>query len=118
MSHSGSNQISDALRRALVRATTSDIEFSEEVLALHPDSTEEKVGCRPSAVCGVRLPSNARVAYVRARDESGPYWYVRVASDQTGPNEHIVTSENVARSMVLRELRRHFLADETDDDTA
>lgn len=94
----------DRLRRALQLAEENDLLFSEEEVAVHPDSDEVKIGVRPISARGVPIPRSSGVVFVRARDESGSYWYVR-APDRA---EETVSSEQEAVRAVLQALRRRY----------
>lgn len=56
----------------LLNATVEDITFVEEILSLHPDSADVKVGLRPR-VRGTPLP-DFTVTCVRGVDSKGIYW--------------------------------------------
>ena len=99
----------EKLRRALRVAAPADIEFSEENLQVHSQRRKTNVGCRPIAVCGIPLPLDIEVVYVRVLDESGRYWYVRSSEDATVPKEVLAASEAEARQAVLGELQRIYL---------
>ena len=111
MSNCRENPVSEELRSALSLAVSSDVEFSEESLEVHRQRVETKVGRRPIAVCGVPLPLDLGVVYVRARDQSGPYWYVILSGNSAPEAEDLVPSEEEARQAVLQELKRRYLGE-------
>jgi hypothetical protein len=96
------------LAHALRDATELDVVYEEERLVVHGSDASAKVGCRPIAVRGVPVPRPPLVAYVRAEDVRGEYWYVLDWSKggASGPhNETFVDSEEEAKSLVLARLR-------------
>jgi hypothetical protein len=93
-----------ALRAALCRAQTDDVEYSEHDIRVHSDRREVKTGYKPIAVLGHAIPPQVVVAYVEGADGGGPFWYV--VSSVGGPQREIeATSREAARTIVLGELR-------------
>jgi hypothetical protein len=96
------------LAHALRDATEVDVLYEEERLVVHASDASTKVGCRPIEVRGVPVPRPPLVAYVRAEDVRGEYWYVLDRSKVGAAGKHdetFVDSEEEARSLVLARLR-------------
>ena len=96
------------LAHALRHATERDVVYEEQHLIVHGSDTSTKVGCRPIGVRGVPVPRPPLVAYVRAEDLRGAYWYVLDWSKGGASGLHdetLVDSEEEARSLVFARLR-------------
>ena len=100
---------------AVAVADISDIRFAEEAVPVHPELRDVKVGIRPLVIRGVDVPDEMRVMCVQGQDGETAYWYVVTwRGCEVAPRCIDAGSDDMAKALLLNELRKWSLADTSD----
>lgn len=100
-----------ALKAALNDATIDDVEFTEKPMGAQTDDGPSKVGCTPSAVKGVAIPTPPVIVFVRSKTAAGDSWFVVDSTQRTEdgkPKTRPMSSEVEAKVAVLNGLKAAY----------